>query len=701
MMHKVMLMTAFLLTAQADDPNDVYVTRFSVTGPGTAVFRLEGDHASRVHIVRAEPVKEGAPALMWRCNGEGLFQIAFPENTPDGFFRLKPESGDTVLGMVHRRNNGRSIQFTSEREKNTAYPPEIAGWSEEEKSRQTAAARTMVADLNRRIQSGEKTIVVPADNYRFKGFMDNGKDALLFDGLEGVSIDFSGSTFWVAGVKQRILTITGCSDFTISNYTVDYDPLPWVQGRVISVGEGAYPPVRFELDQGFEEALAQFQATPPNGYARIHVFKPEPGHPYSATFVAGHDRGQPAVYDETTRTVTVSLQGRDTGLPWFGIVEGDGIVLAPRYNGNYMMLTKSSNVTFDRVNIYASARLGWIGEYDGEKPYRLQNVRLIRRPNTARLISSCLDGFRVNFCKHGLQISDFELEGVMDDAVALPSHNSIVLKSSSSTTMTAAARDLASSFNVDAGSTIDVYDSRTFVYRGSATVLSAEKLSDQEETVPAEHPTRLYKGKKTTPWKLVLDRPLAVERGDTIISDRWRSDGYRIERGYFHVNFACAIRATAKNGMIRGNVFEQSGGIRMEMDNDWIINTPMENIGIENNAFYGIQRDPSITVSVLPHSISNPLHRQVSIRNNVFYNTIHPVIYATHTDGLQIQANRFTGISGDSAAFFLPPPLPGEQGAPLSAAVIQLERNGSVTLENNDFNDIAEGVEFIAEGSAP
>ncbi|HVJ45889.1 MAG TPA: hypothetical protein VM511_05840, partial [Luteolibacter sp.] len=85
------------------------------------------------------------------------------------------------------------------------------------------------------LKRGEKKIVIPPGNYRIapKG---GGGELWVLSGVKDVEIVAEGVT--MTGTKlMRALSLYRCTNLTIRGLTVDYDPLPFTQGEIISSTE--------------------------------------------------------------------------------------------------------------------------------------------------------------------------------------------------------------------------------------------------------------------------------------------------------------------------------------------------------------------------------------------------------------------------------------------------------------------------------
>ena len=84
------------------------------------------------------------------------------------------------------------------------------------------------------IACGEKNISVRAGRYFVEPKDANGKCYLELKGLRDVVLDFGGADM-IGKVRTRFLQMEDCTNVTIKNFSLDFDPLPYTQGIIKSV----------------------------------------------------------------------------------------------------------------------------------------------------------------------------------------------------------------------------------------------------------------------------------------------------------------------------------------------------------------------------------------------------------------------------------------------------------------------------------
>jgi hypothetical protein len=99
-------------------------------------------------------------------------------------------------------------------------------------------SRPAVIDLqnciDQQVKEGAKRIVIPPGCYRVQ---PRSGVHLTLDGLpDGVTIDATGVEM-LCLETTRALSISNCTNLTLQGLTIDYDPLPYTQGRITSISK--------------------------------------------------------------------------------------------------------------------------------------------------------------------------------------------------------------------------------------------------------------------------------------------------------------------------------------------------------------------------------------------------------------------------------------------------------------------------------
>ncbi len=107
-------------------------------------------------------------------------------------------------------------------------------------------ALDLSALIGRELAAGSKKIVIPPGRYRGK---PRGGSHLLFQNLKDVQIIADGVELTCTATVQAV-GFEHCTNVTLRGLTIDYDPLPFTQGKIVALGpEKSW--VEFELFGGY------------------------------------------------------------------------------------------------------------------------------------------------------------------------------------------------------------------------------------------------------------------------------------------------------------------------------------------------------------------------------------------------------------------------------------------------------------------
>jgi hypothetical protein len=122
------------------------------------------------------------------------------------------------------------------------------------------SARDLRAYVAAELAHGNQRIVIPPGRYRVK---PDGGTHLLFRDLRDLEIVAEGVEL-VCTATVQALGFERCTNVTLRGLTIDYDPLPFTQGKIVALGpEKSW--VEFELFDGYPDGRL---------VERIEIFDP-------------------------------------------------------------------------------------------------------------------------------------------------------------------------------------------------------------------------------------------------------------------------------------------------------------------------------------------------------------------------------------------------------------------------------------------
>ncbi|MCZ7648390.1 MAG: right-handed parallel beta-helix repeat-containing protein [Planctomycetota bacterium] len=550
------------------------------------------------------------------------------------------------LGVLAVKHGRRFLNFIPHEKRCGAYPPEILAWSAEEKQAQLEAGSKLVAEIEAAREAGAKEFKIPPGHYRLSHPDQDTRGRAFFswNAVQDFTLDGQGATLWMTSLHANCFRLSKCRNVSITNLTIDYDPLPFAQGRVVSIDEEAKR-IRFACEPGFEEALRPFLKN--KGLLRIHAFYDDSakGRVMKADWTAAHTNDSPVeslgdgLY-ETNLVVRYWPPKRS------GLEVGDAIALCPRYGGHPFSMHYCDGLRLEKVTLYAAGLGGLVDSYSGAvggKGSRYAGLELRRRPNTRRLVATNADGLMVKHMGEGFSVTNSVFEGAMDDALPIQTWNPRVVKALSETEYVAAQRSGSVPMLVKAGATVAAYDDKTLEFLGRAKLESCESYQE-EGLAEAEAARKRFAWSPTKFHLFKLDRPLKLAPLAMLIWEECPAcRDFKIEDNFFISGWARAITLSGIQGSLRGNTFESTRRLDIGPQSGWGIGSMPRDIVVEKNRFLDncwTEAEPENAPPIRVLRASN-----VTIRDNLIESCAYSGIAVRRCENIAISGNTLKNVN--------------------------------------------------------
>jgi parallel beta-helix repeat protein len=486
------------------------------------------------------------------------------------------------------------------------YPTEVMKWAESEKTKQRKAGAEILKKIHDAAKKGDKSVDIPKGVYRFtETTIPHQPTHIELRDIKNFSIE--GNDSWFYFEKQAsAFKIAQCSNLIIRNLNIDYDPLPYVQGTVVSINDKAKP--------------------------RTFVFKPDPGYKMPELMTqtpswttAPKSTSRVLLWDKNTLLIKPDQYGMDipkhsdaikkldngnyeikTWVWWgrslieCGFEPGDKVTLWTRA-GRTIRIEVCGKVTLDNVDVYAGGFVAYVG-YFGDGPFTFRNCDVKRRPGASRLMSNNADGFNIRGTLKGVVIENCSADSIGDDAVNLQGVYYKVFEQISPTELIVAAtmpNDGKTSVwhFISGDSWTDknrpkAKNMRSWGYIGKRKVL--EKTSVRY-TIPEGRKfhewsaAARYKPGKTYPaMKVTLDRSIKVDLNSVFWSENSIVRGSVIRNNIFHNILARGIRLQTIDCLVEDNRISYTTGAGITFAGQpgyWGESANCQNITVKNNVF--------------------------------------------------------------------------------------------------------------------
>lgn len=403
--------------------------------------------------------------------------------------------------------------------------------------RGTGVAEDFRAAVTRAIQRGEKRIVIPSGTYRLGP--QGGGELWLIQGARDVEIIADGVT--LVGIKlMRAVSMHRCSGVTLQGLTVDYDPLPFTQGEVVSAAAD-HGSIEVKLHAGY----------PRKPYSRIDVVDPKTRY---------RKKGMPFLWGTKAEMVGEDVvRIRLPGIARAAVV-GDLVSLSTGQEAgapHAISVDGCERITFRDVTVHSAPGMG-ILEADGEGGAIFTHCKIVPGPKPAdatqdRLLSSSWDAFQSKTIRKGPVVEECEISHAGDDSWSVQSSDYVVLKSEGGTVVLASRDEFTD--GVQNGDRL-----RQNVEGKEYRITSRKVVSRADAGLSGEVMQQLREATTWSLWKVspkclvvTLDVPNALAPGDCVYSPDRMGNGFVFRNNHLHSPGRVLLKAA---GLMEGNTLD-------------------------------------------------------------------------------------------------------------------------------------------------
>ncbi len=323
----------------------------------------------------------------------------------------------------------------------------------------------------------------PNKIYRLK----TGTNGYVFNlkGKENLTINGNHSIFLI-DPSLRSINIQNASKVNVRNMKIDYDPLPFSQGRIVK-SSSLKRFIDVEIDPGF--------AIPPQ---MEQVFRtPTDSQPFFGILWGGSDENRTTKghlhIDRMIPMEDLSKGERTAGRQMrifvnrnFGhyedIVEGQTLIDLPISQiahlvglGENCRVEYSSDIQLEGIDLWSAPWFAYVIRYNrGDLIFK--NVNVIPKPGTSRRMSSWRDGFHLKGNSGKILFEKCTLIGMHDDAFNISTHFSKITKILSDQEIVVSQNFKIQYVPWNSNGEIEVADFATQSWVGSSPILSKQEV---------------------------------------------------------------------------------------------------------------------------------------------------------------------------------------------------------------------------------
>ena len=419
-----------------------------------------------------------------------------------------------------------------------------------------------------------------------------------------------------------LLTIAQSNTVMIRDFAIDYSPLPFTQGTIISVKDGGFT---LRIHDGYPTPDAM-EAAIPGQHSGFKVLQAGNGA-YKWLPIGG-------VLIKSTQQVEGPNWRFKTDPPTLAdsLSPGEEFVYVGRRIGEQALSVRWVRGFYLKdVAVHASPTCGFgIGNVDG---CLIDGYADCVPAGSTRLLASNADGIWNGGVRGGFTIKNSYFMGQGDDCINLhcPAiYSSHVTTSKDDATQIVFGCDLM----LQPGDRLEVMNPSTNQYKGEVTITAADVDID---------------GRKT---RCRLSAPLASigydPKTDYVYPVALAVPSFKIVHNYFGQNRSRALIIQARGGLIQGNTFENADGYGVILGyggSAWPEGVIPANVTIRDNVFRNVT-GTNMTTTIEATGTSGRYLRNLVVENNRFINPRKIVLAANGCSGVKFIGNKVSTAHG-------------------------------------------------------
>lgn len=502
------------------------------------------------------------------------------------------------------------------------------------------------AFVDKEIAAGAQHVIIPPGTYRVA---PKKRSHLTLKNLKDVEI-VADNVEMICTETTRAITIEKCKNLTLRGLTIDYDPLPFTQGKITDMAPDKSW-LEFELFEGFPDdkltlRIEIFDQTT-NELKRITSFSWRPitslgDRRYRVSKEKGY-KFDPKIDLEEVGDILVTNNSNAAG--------GE--------NPHAIVTSHSSGITLENIRLYASNCFSYLEYYCDGTTYR--NCSIDRRPPEQdlkpraykRLRSSNVDAFHSKHALRGPQILNCTAKFMGDDAVNICGEYYMIMGSKGNIVRILSNKD----FNLAVGTPAELVSyTGERIPDAKVTAIADDGVVHEEEIqfVAAQqmnNGTRYALSRPTTKaYAITLDRVVDLPRGSVIASMNHMGNGFLVQNCDFGMNRSRGILIKASHGAVINNRLHGTWGPAILVTPEWwwLESGSSNDVKITGNKISDCRDIPIAVRATGGNGLEAPAgaHNRISITGNSICKSPFPAIFVSSTRELILSGNNISAPQG-------------------------------------------------------
>ena len=490
------------------------------------------------------------------------------------------------------------------------------------------------------LKSGFSKIVIPPGIYRVKP--QNGHH-LYFKDVKNVEI-IAKDVEMVCTETIRAITFENCENVTLKGMTVDYDPLPFTQGRITAMAPDKSW-LEFELFDGYPENLE----------ARVEIFDQKTETLKRSVIYCAQEPFASLGQRRYRLTKQENYQyDPETDKEEVGDILVTNSSYSPGgFNAHAIVSSDCKNLVLEDIRLYASNCFSYL-EYNCDGTNYLR-CSIDRRPletdpkprGIRRLRSGNADAFHSKHAVRGPQIIGCTAKWQGDDCVNICGEYYMIMGSNKKSVRILAPRDI----NLKIGDPVELVsysgerlpDAKVVAIAPDGTVTAEESEFLLAQQMNQENKETLSKP-ETKALSITLDREVNLPMGSVIASMNRMGNGFLVQDSDFGMNRSRGVLVKASNGKIIDNRMTGNWGHGIQIAPEWwwLESGSSNDVEMRGNIIKDC-RDIAIKIEARAGNGQRApagAHNRITLTNNSITGSPLPNIFVTSTKGLIITGNK-------------------------------------------------------------
>jgi hypothetical protein len=506
--------------------------------------------------------------------------------------------------------------------------------------------------IDGQIKAGSKRVVIPQGRYRV--IPKNGTH-LLLKNLTDIEIIADGVEMICTETRMAI-SIEKCSNLHLRGLAIDYDPLPFTQGRIVALAPDKSW-VEFQIIDGYPDD---------NLVEQIEIYDPATKELRRSTYFGWNksfERTGPGRYRISKGANFKMRPDVDTEQEGDILVTNADFPKDLRGHKHAVLLNQCAGVKLENVTLYASPMFGFFeAQCEGNTYLRCKIDR--RAPSEdpvqrglQRMRSLDADAFHSWDAAKGPSYIDCVAKFNGDDSINIHGRYAMIT----------ACNGNVVRITTPHGMTIEAGDPVEFLpFEGERPpdavvnkIVPDEPITEAEKTFVKTlriHPQtkeEMLSGKAKC-YLLTLDRPVTLPMGSLIASSNRVGNGFLVKGCEFGYNRSRGILVQASHGQIINNTITRNWmtGVLVNPEYYFFEAGSASDIVIDGNKIIGCHQTAMEIVASGGNGTPLPsgAHNNIKITNNVISDCSWPNIRVTSISGLVIRNNKLTQVNPASNA---------------------------------------------------